>query len=423
MSAYTYLIEGNVPLKGEVTVGGSETLGMYLIAAALLTSETCIIKNVPQTRAIVALIECIKFLGVKAEFVGKDTLSISAQHITTRVVPTNLAEKVQESALLLGPLLARFSRASIGNISFGEAPTQSMQHVLSDLATIVGTMTQDADGFLTFQHHKSIAEHRLSNTLPLSAVVVLLSQVIGTSGSVVLKNMPLTHEMETLIAILQKMGADITPYDTGGLLIQKTDALRGFETQLFGDPDEVAFWAIAAAATHGDVTIAGFETDRLTSLYSKFTKLGIRYRPEDTLLHVWRESSKLHPVEITSKPYTGFIPRWIPWITTLLAQGDGVSTIEFSELSGLQSFLDGMKQFGVEYELHTDPATEVVKLKIFGPVKLHAAQIQVNTLENGCAYLLAAMAATDTTTITSALDIDTCFDTLIGKAQRLGARI
>lgn len=414
MSSYTYLIEGNAPLKGEVTVGGSETLGMYLIAAALLTPETCVIKNIPQTHAVTALVECVRFLGAKAEFTAKDTLTINAQHITTRVVPANLAQKVEESALLMGPLLARFSRASIA---------QSAKHTLADLAAVVGNITEDADGFLTFQNAHSVAEYRLEDPAPVSFAVVLLSQVAGKAGSITCKNVALTPEIEELIAVLNQMGADISSPHPDTVVIKKVDGLGGFDTRVFGDADEVAFWAIAAAATHGDISIRGFETDHLTSLYSKFTKMGIRYRLEDSLLHVWRESSTLHPVDITSKPYAGFMSRWVPWITTLLAQGDGVSTVEFPALSNWQSFFDGAKQFGLEYELLTDPAAEIVKLKIFGPVKLHATSMQAKTLEDGCAQLLAALTATGTTTITSTMDIDTCFDTLIGKAQRLGVRI
>src|SRR3954452_7801888 len=103
----TFVIEGGVPLSGTVVPAGNKNGALPILAAALLTEEEVVVRNVPRIRDVEAMLALIRDLGVSADWTGENEVLIHAAGIPNDTVDQDLAERIRASFLLAGPLLAR----------------------------------------------------------------------------------------------------------------------------------------------------------------------------------------------------------------------------------------------------------------------------------------------------------------------------
>ena len=73
----SFLIKGGVPLHGEVTISGSKNAVLPLMAAALLTGDTCVIRRVPDLSDVRFMGQILGSLGAEVKF-ADGTLTIRA---------------------------------------------------------------------------------------------------------------------------------------------------------------------------------------------------------------------------------------------------------------------------------------------------------------------------------------------------------
>ena len=73
-----FVIEGGHPVGGEVTPSGNKNEALPLLAAALLTSGSVGIENVPRIRDVSTLIELVRALGVSVDWSGDHTVTVDA---------------------------------------------------------------------------------------------------------------------------------------------------------------------------------------------------------------------------------------------------------------------------------------------------------------------------------------------------------
>src|SRR6201985_76439 len=108
-----FVIEGGVPLSGELTVAGNKNAALPILAACLLTEEELLLHRVPRIRDTEAQVALLEGLGVDAEWGGDNHLRLFAASVTETEVDEELSNKTRASFLLAGPLLARFGEAKM----------------------------------------------------------------------------------------------------------------------------------------------------------------------------------------------------------------------------------------------------------------------------------------------------------------------
>ena len=107
-----FVIQGGVPLSGELTVAGNKNAALPILAACLLTEEELLLHRVPRIRDTEAQIALLERLGVEAAWVADNSLRLCAANgLRGRSVDEELSAKIRASFLLAGPLLARFGEA------------------------------------------------------------------------------------------------------------------------------------------------------------------------------------------------------------------------------------------------------------------------------------------------------------------------
>ncbi|HTH48648.1 MAG TPA: UDP-N-acetylglucosamine 1-carboxyvinyltransferase, partial [Candidatus Limnocylindria bacterium] len=97
----SFLIKGGVPLHGEVTISGSKNAVLPLMAATLLTADTCVIRNVPDLSDVRFMGKILESLGAEVKFAG-GTLTIRAAKVKG-FGDYELIRKMRGSICILGP--------------------------------------------------------------------------------------------------------------------------------------------------------------------------------------------------------------------------------------------------------------------------------------------------------------------------------
>ncbi|MFM9046012.1 MAG: UDP-N-acetylglucosamine 1-carboxyvinyltransferase, partial [Solirubrobacterales bacterium] len=108
-----FVIQGGVPLSGEIAAAGNKNAALPIIAACLLTEERLTLSNVPRIRDTEAQIALLEGIGVTAEWVAPNTIALQASEVSPDRIDERLAAAIRASFLLAGPLLARFGEASM----------------------------------------------------------------------------------------------------------------------------------------------------------------------------------------------------------------------------------------------------------------------------------------------------------------------
>src|SRR3989344_4859610 len=110
LSMEVFEIEGGKKLHGEILVSGSKNATTPILAATLLTKETCVLSNLPLIEDVFRMLDILQSMGAKVEWRSKRTVAVTAKNIDPRKIDIGAVKKIRSSILLLGALSARFDR-------------------------------------------------------------------------------------------------------------------------------------------------------------------------------------------------------------------------------------------------------------------------------------------------------------------------
>ncbi|HEY8498139.1 MAG TPA: hypothetical protein VIK90_02710, partial [Limnochordales bacterium] len=143
-------VVGGVPLAGTIHVSGAKNAALKLMAAALLTRQPCVIRNVPRILDVATMMRLLEGIGARARWTGPGEVTIEAAGPLAPEPPPGLVRTMRASVQLMGPLLARTGRVRIsqpGGCNIGERP---LDLHLQGLAAMGATVAQEG-GFITLR--------------------------------------------------------------------------------------------------------------------------------------------------------------------------------------------------------------------------------------------------------------------------------
>ena len=79
-----FIINGGKMLQGTIEVMGSKNAALPILAATILTKEPCIIGNVPLIEDVMRLIDIIKSMGAKVEWLEERKIKIECKNINPK---------------------------------------------------------------------------------------------------------------------------------------------------------------------------------------------------------------------------------------------------------------------------------------------------------------------------------------------------
>lgn len=410
------LIKGGVPLKGEVTISGAKNAVLPIMAATLLTSEPCVIRRVPQLSDVAFMGQILSSLGAQVA-VEAGTVTIQSGRIMG-VGDYDLIRKMRGSICILGPLLARLHKARVslpGGCVIGSRPIDLHLKGLEALGAkitvqngyviVTASRLAGADLFLGGRAGPTV----------LGTANVMMAAVLA-QGVTVIESAACEPEVVDLANFLNAMGARITGAGSPTITITGVDTLHGAEHSVIPDRIEAATFAIAAAATNGDVTIRGARPDHMSAVLDKLREAGVKVERDGPALRV-RRGGRLKAVDVTTLPYAGFPTDVQAQMMVLMTLTPGISVITERIFESRFMHVSELARLGA------DIAIEGPSAIVRGGKPLSGAPIMASDLRASAALVIAGLVAKGKTLVKRIYHLDRGYENIDEKLRNLGARV
>ena len=410
------LIKGGVPLEGDVQISGAKNAVLPILAATLLTAEPCVIRRVPNLSDVKYMAEILRWLGAEVKLSG-DTVCVRARKIKG-MADYDLVRKMRGSICIMGPLLGRLKKARVslpGGCIIGARPINLHLkgfEALGAKITIEAGYVQAATRRL--QGSEMFLGGRAGSTV-LGTANVMMAAVLA-EGVTVIESAACEPEVVDLANFLIAMGAKITGAGSPTLIITGVKELHGAEHEVIPDRIEAATFAIAAAATDGEVTLKGARPDHLHAVLDKLRSAGVSVtrRANDLIV---KRAGRLRSVDVTTLPYSGFPTDVQAQMMALMTLAPGISIITERIFESRFMHVSELARLGADIEIEGPSA--IVK----GGRPLSGAPVMASDLRASAALVIAGLAAKGTTTVNRIYHLDRGYENIDGKLRKLGARV
>ena len=412
-----FIVTGGTPLRGSVRIAGAKNAVLKLMAAAALTDEPTLLRNVPKISDVMIMREVMGDIGFDVRRVNGDAVQITARDAEWLFVPLEAAMKMRSSFILLGPLLTRFGQVIISNPGgdrIGRRPVDLHVNAMQRL----GASIEYKNGYYFARAPQGLRGARIE--FPYVTVMgtenALLAAVLAR-GTTVIENAAQEPETDDLIAMLRAMGARIERTAPHRLEIEGVDRLGGVEHSVIGDRLEAGTFAIAAAVTGGEIEMSGVDPAHLGSFLDVLGGMGVPFERTDDGLRV-RAASAYQPCEVETAPYPGFATDLQAPLAVLMTQADGDSRVHETIYEDRLDYTMELVKMGAVIEVQDQNHACIA-----GPTQLHGREVTIADLRAGATLVLAALAADETSVISGVEHVDRGYEQIEAKLVALGARI
>jgi UDP-N-acetylglucosamine 1-carboxyvinyltransferase len=418
-----FIIEGAVPLHGEVTPSGNKNAALPILTACLLTDEPVILRNIPQIKDVIDMRMLLENLGVEVETLDKNSWQLTAKKLQTADLDQELCRRIRASILLAGPLLARVGELQLpppGGDVIGRRRLDTHFLALQALGAQV-----EYDRILKFKTAKLSGADILLDEASVTATENVVMAAVTANGKTTIRNAASEPHVQELCNLLNSMGAKISDIGSNTIHIEGVSQLHGTEYTIGSDLLEVISFVGAAVVTGGQVRIRNAGVQHLEMISHVFQRMGVIWNVDENDLIVPEEQ----PMEIIPD-IDGAIPEiktnvWPAFPTDLISIAITVATqmtgsVLFHDwmFSGRMYFTDKLVGMGARIIL-CDP----YRCLIQGPNSLYAEKLESPDIRAGMALLLATLAAKGQSTIRNVRQIDRGYERVDEKLRRLGAKI
>jgi UDP-N-acetylglucosamine 1-carboxyvinyltransferase len=420
-----FVIQGGVPLSGELTVAGNKNAALPILAACLLTEEELVLHRVPRIRDTEAQIALLEQLGVEVAWVADNSVRLCAAGVSGVSVDEDLSQQIRASFLLAGPLLARFGEARMpppGGDFIGRRRLDAHLDAFKDLgARVEGErwieLSAPGGGLSPcpiFMDEPSVMG--TENALMAAAL---------TPGPTTISNAACEPHVQDLARLLSTMGAQVDGIGSNVMTVHGRDRLGGAEHTISADHIEVGSFMALAAATGGEVRIRDVEPLDLVMVRRQFRRLGLRSDIEDRdvivpagqALRIQSDVGDAIP-KVEDGPWPAFPADLTSIALALATQADGEVLIFEKMFENRLFFVDKLVAMGARITL-CDPHRAIVS----GPSRLHGERVESPDIRAGMAMLIAALAADGTSEIGNIRQIDRGYEQIDARLRGLGAQI
>ena len=420
-----FVIQGGVPLSGELTVAGNKNAALPILAACLLTEEELLLHRVPRIRDTEAQLALLERLGVEVEWVADNSVRLCAAAVSDVSVDEELSKQIRASFLLAGPLLARFGEARMpppGGDFIGRRRLDAHLDAFTDLGARVDgerwiELSAPAGGLCAcriFMDEPSVMG--TENALMAAAL---------TAGPTTISNAACEPHVQDLARLLSAMGAQVDGIGSNVMTVQGRDRLAGAEHTISADHIEVGSFMALAAATGGELRIRDVEPTDLHMVRRQFRRLGLRSEiegndavvPPGQRLRIQADLGDAIP-KIEDGPWPAFPADLTSIALALATQADGEILIFEKMFENRLFFVDKLVAMGARITL-CDPHRAIVS----GPSRLHGERVESPDIRAGMAMLIAALAADGVSEIGNIRQIDRGYEQIDERLRGLGAQI
>ncbi|MGH7609373.1 MAG: UDP-N-acetylglucosamine 1-carboxyvinyltransferase [Candidatus Dormibacteria bacterium] len=405
-------IRGPAQLRGRVTVSGSKNAALPQMAAALLADGPLRLDNLPSIEDVETMCRLLRGLGARVDRSGAE-VEIDPRTVD-RVQPEGeLAGRMRASLLLLGPLLASRGEAALpfpGGDDIG--PRRVEQH-LEGLRAMGAEVVEDEFG-IRARARRLHGAHLLLDMPTVTGTENLMMAAARADGITVISNAAREPHVVDLALCLQAMGARVSGAGGDRIVIEGVPRLHAAEHRVRADYIEAGTFAMAAAATGGDIHIDQLFCADLGQVLHKLRRAGCQVEEGGGWLRICRPDP-LRSVDMTTWPHPGFATDLQAQYVALMTQAEGVSTVSEALFENRFQHVHQLRRLGALIELQGRSAL------VSGGAPLVGAELAISDIRSGAALVIAGLCAQGTTWLDNVRHLDRGYQDLESKLVGLGA--
>lgn len=410
-----YAIMGGTPLKGEVEIGGAKNAALAILAAAVMTDDPVIIDNVPEVSDTSVLLQAMKSIGVLVEQTEKHMFKLDSSKISSYVIDNEYMKRIRASYYMIGALLGKYGRAEVplpGGCNIGIRAID--QHIKGFKA--LGATVRIEHGSIIAEAEELHGNHIFMDKVSVGATINVMMAATMASGKTIIENVAKEPHVVDLANFLNSMGANIKGAGTDVIRIKGVDRLHGSEYAIIPDQIEAGTFMMAAAASHGDVTVKNVIPKHLECITAKLLEVGCRVVEYDDAVRVMADG-QLTTTQVKTLPYPGFPTDMQPQMTVVLGLAGGTSIVTESIFDNRFKYVDELARMGCNIKVESNTAI------ITGVEKYSGASVTAPDLRAGAALVIAALVADGESIVDDIKYIERGYEDFDGKLRGLGANI
>ena len=408
------LIEGGVPLKGDVAISGAKNAALPLLCAALLTRDPVSFSNVPDLNDIGTMLKLLAQMGVAVSRDG-NRVTLDASALNNPVAPYEMVKTMRASILVLGPLVARCGEARVslpGGCAIGARPVD--QHIKGLQA--MGAQIAVEQGYVHATCPRLKGARLFTDMVTVTGTENLMMAACLADGETVIENAAREPEVVDLANCLVAMGAQISGAGTDVIRIRGVERLHGAEHRIMPDRIETGTYLCAAAATGGDVRLTGTSSAYLDAVIDKLMDAGCEIESGRDTIRL-KAPPRLTAVSIRTSPYPAFPTDMQAQFMALNTVAEGTAVIR--ETIFENRFMHAVELIRLGADIRIDGNTAVVR----GVAGLDGATVMATDLRASASLVVAGLVAKGETLIERIYHLDRGYERLEQKLAGLGAHV
>jgi UDP-N-acetylglucosamine 1-carboxyvinyltransferase len=394
------LIQGGVPLTGEVRISGAKNATLPILCAS---------------RDVTTTLNLLAQMGVEVSLDEKLGVGLTAANVHNLSAPYELVKTMRASILVLGPMVARFGEARVslpGGCAIGQRPVDLHIKGLQAL----GAKIDIEQGYILARADRLKGAHIVLDLVTVTGTENLMMAATLAEGVTVLENAAREPEVVDLADCLNAMGARIRGAGTDVITIEGVARLHGAIHRVMPDRIETGTFLCAAAATGGDIKLKGTRANILDAVISKLQEAGAHVEQGEDWIRLSTDGA-LKSVSLRTAPYPAFPTDMQAQFMALNSVAGGTAIVTETIFENRFMHVQELRRLGAEIEVEGN--TAIVR----GVKTLQGASVMATDLRASASLVLAGLVAQGETMVDRVYHLDRGYECIEEKLSQLGARI
>lgn len=379
------VVEGGIPLLGEVRVQGAKNAVLPILAASVMARDKCVLHNCPRLRDVDKTDLVLKRLGCNVERHGS-TVIIDPDGFCTCEICDDLMREMRSSIIFLGAIITRCGEACVsmpGGCPIGLRPIDLHLKALKKL----GVSIKEEHGYIICKASKLKGTDIHLDFPSVGATENIMLAAVCAEGTTTILNAAREPEIYDLATFLNAMGAKISGAGSSFITIKGVKKLYGAEYTIMPDRIVAATYLAAAAATDGEIFLSGADPSSMGAMLHVLREMGARVNVNKDTIHL-KSRGRLKNVHILrTMPYPGFPTDIQSPFMAMAATAEGTGVFVETIFENRFRHVDELVRMGADIKVEGRSAV------VCGVDTLYGSRLVARELRGGAALVIAALCA------------------------------
>ena len=431
MSAF--IIEGGHRLQGEIHPQGAKNEALQVICATLLTDGDVRLTNIPDILDVNNLIQLLRDMNVKVTHNGSGDFTFNAANVNLDYLHSQeflqRCTRLRGSVLLVGPLLARFGRATLSKPGGDKIGRRRLDTHFFGMQKLGAQFRYDnEEGIFEIAADRLHGTYMLLDEASVTGTANIIMGAVLAEGTTTIYNAACEPYIQQLCHLLNAMGAQISGIASNLLTIVGVESLHGAEHTILPDMIEIGSFIGMAAMCGDGLTIKNVSYKDLGIIPDAFARLGVKMELRGDDLFIPRHEH--YEIEsfidgsfmtLADAPWPGLTPDLLSVLIVVATQAKGSVLFHQKMFESRLFFVDNLIEMGAQIIL-CDPHRAVV-VGHDNEIRLRGRRTVSPDIRAGIAMLIAAMSAEGVSRIENVEQIDRGYQHIEERLRSLGVKI